>query len=181
LEGFKVGHSVNDFAEGESVILTIKDSRIISRGEDGRYEENEGNCRAFVGLMAAEEDELENVVLAEKRKREFVKEATKRKLGYDATDAAEFENGGAKDYLTQYDESVMKKDVAPTPPPAELMGQSFKLNARGGIDGDDRERELAEVRAKMGDDKAAVSLSMDSGGGGGGGRLGGEDGGKKWV
>ena len=58
LSGMKVKHGSGDIRAGESMILTLKDSRIITKGDDGLRVINE------------EEDELENIVLAaDERKR----------------------------------------------------------------------------------------------------------------
>jgi CO dehydrogenase/acetyl-CoA synthase beta subunit len=58
LSGMKVKHGSGDIRAGESMILTLKDSRIITKGDDGLRVINE------------DEDELENIVLAaDERKR----------------------------------------------------------------------------------------------------------------
>jgi hypothetical protein len=54
----KVKHGSGDIRAGESMILTLKDSRIITKGDDG------------LRVINDDEDELENIVLAaDERKR----------------------------------------------------------------------------------------------------------------
>ena len=58
LSGMKVKHGSGDIKAGESMILTLKDSRIVTKGEDG------------LRVINDDEDELENIVLAaDERKR----------------------------------------------------------------------------------------------------------------
>ena len=58
LSGMKVKHGSGDIRAGESMILTLKDSRIITKGDDG------------LRVINDDEDELENIVLAaDERKR----------------------------------------------------------------------------------------------------------------
>jgi len=58
LKGKKIDHSINEIQEGQSIILTIKDKRIVKGGE-----------------LDEDEDILENAVLSEEQKRK-----KKRKL-----------------------------------------------------------------------------------------------------
>jgi len=52
LKGKKIDHSINEIQEGQSIILTIKDKRIVKGGE-----------------LDEDEDILENAVLSEEQKR----------------------------------------------------------------------------------------------------------------
>jgi U4/U6.U5 tri-snRNP-associated protein 1 len=84
LKGLKVMHAMNDFEEGQEVVLTLKDTSILQRDEDGK----------ILGLNE-EGDELENVNLADKDRR-LERESKKRRLNqpvYSALDDYEFQNG----------------------------------------------------------------------------------------
>eukprot|EP01032_Pedospumella_encystans_P021690 gene21690-24597_t len=86
LRGLKVMHSTNDFEEGEQVILTLADSDILERDEDGKV----------IGINE-EGDVLENVLLADKDRR-VEREQKKRRLNqpiYSALDDYEFQDGVA--------------------------------------------------------------------------------------
>jgi U4/U6.U5 tri-snRNP-associated protein 1 len=86
LKGLKVMHGANDFDEGEEVILTLADSNVLDKDEDGKaLGINEGG------------DVLENVLLADKDRR-IDREAKKRRLNqpvYSALDDYEFQDGMA--------------------------------------------------------------------------------------
>lgn len=69
LAGLAVSHGMDDIEAGESMILTLKDSRII--GQDGELEE---------------EDVLENVRVAELRKRDKALKAAKKMTAFEETD-----------------------------------------------------------------------------------------------
>ncbi len=86
LRGLKVMHSTNDFEEGEQVILTLADSDILEKDEDGKV----------IGINE-EGDVLENVLLADKDRR-VEREQKKRRLNqpiYSALDDYEFQDGVA--------------------------------------------------------------------------------------
>jgi len=86
LRGLRVMHSTNDFEEGEQVILTLADSDILERDEDGKV----------IGINE-EGDVLENVLLADKDRR-VEREQKKRRLNqpiYSALDDYEFQDGVA--------------------------------------------------------------------------------------
>ena len=78
LAGMRVRHGLEDVAEGETMILTLKDSSILDDKLQGINEED---------------DELENVNVAQERKRQKAKKAaTKRSdnpFGADDEDAAQ--------------------------------------------------------------------------------------------
>lgn len=86
LKGLKVMHSANDFEEGEHVILTLADSNILEKDDDGKV----------IGINE-EGDVLENVLFADKDRRED-REQKKRRLNqpiYSALDDYEFQDGVA--------------------------------------------------------------------------------------
>ena len=115
LKGAKVSHDIKDFAEGEEIILTLKDSRLL----DDKFQLND------------EEDELENVHMAESDKWTLGQEATKK--GYNVYE--EIEKGDKTDVLKKYD---------------ELQGKTgFRLD--GAVTSSlTKEERLAEVRRKLG-------------------------------
>ena len=82
LAGVKVGHELEQFADGGEQILTLKDAVI---GEE------------------SEEDELENIALREKEKLGKKLELKKRKPAYNPNDIDE---SGEKRILAQYDEAI---------------------------------------------------------------------------
>ncbi|EPQ54376.1 hypothetical protein GLOTRDRAFT_106644 [Gloeophyllum trabeum ATCC 11539] len=85
LEGLKVSHNFEDMDEGEAKILTLKDSRILDN----------------------EEDELQNVEMAEEDRRKKNQEMKIKRRDYTGYDDDEFEpgNAGAKRaILAKYDE-----------------------------------------------------------------------------
>jgi len=86
LKGLKVMHAANDFEEGQDVILTLKDTGILEKDEDGKV----------IGLNE-EGDALENVNFADKDRR-MERESKKRRLNqpiYSALDDYEFQDGVA--------------------------------------------------------------------------------------
>lgn len=88
LKNLKVSHNISDFTEGKEIILTLKDSNILT-------DNNELND---------EEDILENVEMSEADQRELNKLAAKK--GYNVYE--EIETGDTSDVLKKYDE-VNKK------------------------------------------------------------------------
>lgn len=92
LKGMKVAHAMDDFQEGETEILTLKDSMII----DSDGEVNDGA------------DELHNALRSEKFKSDRANEmkGQKWKIGedYDPTKAAEYDDDGNIKILGKYDE-----------------------------------------------------------------------------
>lgn len=86
LAGFKVGHGVEEFEEGEDVILTLKDTGVLEGGED----------------------ELQNVNLVEdaaiKAARERKRKAQQAYTGYDDEEFDENRIGQRADVLGKYDE-----------------------------------------------------------------------------
>ena len=116
LAGLKVRHDADEVMEGETMILTLKDSSIL---DDARTGINE------------EDDELENVLAAEeKRRKKARKEATKNPGAPFGTDEEE----GSKTLLAKYDE---KKD-----------GDGLTLDTAGAVSAEE-ERRKAEIRRKL--------------------------------
>ncbi|PFH36320.1 SART-1 family protein [Besnoitia besnoiti] len=89
--GVKVLHDLKDFEEGETVVLTLKDTQILT--SDGRLNE--------------EVDALENISLVEKRKLQKKLRDKEKKTLYDPTEDWEAGEDGApqkKEILAHYDE-----------------------------------------------------------------------------
>ncbi|KAG8212990.1 SART-1 protein [Butyriboletus roseoflavus] len=87
LEGLKVGHDLDELAEGDARILTLKDSRILDN----------------------EEDELQNVEMAEAERTKKNQELKIKRRDYTGYDDDEFEKGkrGMKrSILAKYDEAL---------------------------------------------------------------------------
>lgn len=89
LRGLKVSHAMDDVEEGQEMILTLKDSRIL----DG------------------EEDELQNVNLADyerdKAAKERKRKAKEQYTGYDDEEFEEGRIGKKRDVLSKYDDDFM--------------------------------------------------------------------------
>ncbi|KIY71505.1 SART-1 protein [Cylindrobasidium torrendii FP15055 ss-10] len=87
LVGLKVSHDFDNMDDGEQHILTLKDSRILDN----------------------EEDELQNVELAEQeanKKRLELKSAKRAYTGYDDDEFAEGKHGAKRSVLAKYDEDI---------------------------------------------------------------------------
>ncbi len=100
LSGMKVKHGSGDLKAGESMILTLKDSRIVTKGEDGLRVINE------------DEDELENIVLAADERKRISEARLKKATKYSHLDNEE--NGhksGEASLLPQYDEIEEKEGI----------------------------------------------------------------------
>ncbi|KAF1336424.1 U4/u6.u5 tri-snrnp-associated protein, partial [Globisporangium splendens] len=144
LAGMVVGHDITSFDEGDEVVLTLKDTRVLA--EDGND-------------LNDEQDELVNVELSERDRRIAEKERAQRAMmpAYSGYDDDEFiQMGGSKRMkkparlLSQYDEDEDRK--------ASAHAQKFTLDASGstqmvvdnGNDGN-----------ALDDDVTVVSLAMD--------------------
>lgn len=98
LAGLRVGHSAQDFEDGEETVLTLKDSRINADQKQGEEEE--------------EDDELVNVSLAERERTQDRLRLTKEgkqagKYNPYADDDAEFANPGQRrGILSKYDADI---------------------------------------------------------------------------
>lgn len=88
LVGLKVSHDFDGMDEGEAHILTLKDSRILDN----------------------EEDELQNVEMAEEERRQKIKELKIKKRDYTGYDDDEFTEGNQgvmkRSVLAKYDEDI---------------------------------------------------------------------------
>lgn len=108
LSGLKVAHGEDAFEEGEEVILTLKDNRILDPDA---------------------EDELQNVNLAdaeaERRARERKKKAKAQYTGYDDEEFEQGEGGVGKkkSVLSKYDDSDFTMGTA--------AGEGFRLGGQG--------------------------------------------------
>jgi U4/U6.U5 tri-snRNP-associated protein 1 len=104
LAGLKVSHDLDELAEGEEQILTLKDSRII---------DNEGTGPTYtvvlLKLTHIVEDELQNVLAAEHARTEqrIQNKAKNREYsGYDDDEFTEGRAGIRKKVLAKYDEDI---------------------------------------------------------------------------
>ncbi|KAH6913094.1 SART-1 family-domain-containing protein [Coprinopsis sp. MPI-PUGE-AT-0042] len=88
LAGLKVSHDLDDLGEGEDTILTLKDSRILDN----------------------EEDELQNVEMAEEERRKKNQDLRIKKRDYTGYDDDEFTEGAQglmkRSILAKYDEEI---------------------------------------------------------------------------
>ncbi|KAJ7593127.1 SART-1 family-domain-containing protein [Mycena floridula] len=87
LVGLKVSHDFDDMDEGEAHILTLKDSRVLDN----------------------EEDELQNVEMAEEDRRKKIKETKIKNRDYTGYDDEEFVEGSIglkRSVLSKYDEDI---------------------------------------------------------------------------
>lgn len=117
LAGLRVRHGADEVAEGETVVLTLKDASVLDETRTGVNDEG---------------DELENVLLAEEKRRKRARaEATKRPA--DAPFAEEDENDKTR-ILGKYDE---KKD-----------DDVLTLNDAGSVSAAE-ERRKAEIRRRL--------------------------------
>ncbi len=126
LRGLKVAHDADDFVEGEDVILTLKDNRIL----DGEGESNFPNLSLSLSLyyhsyssphipLKITEDELQNVNLADDEAVKASKDRKRKaKAAYTGYDDEEFDPdrvGAKADVLGKYDDEYMgsgKRDVS---------------------------------------------------------------------
>jgi U4/U6.U5 tri-snRNP-associated protein 1 len=87
LTGLKIAHSLNDIAEEQDQILTLRDVNILA-AKDGKHVENDA------------EDTLEDVHVSEAQRRQVNKELSKKKPRYNAYDDK------PEDILAKYDEEA---------------------------------------------------------------------------
>ncbi|POM68125.1 U4/U6.U5 tri-snRNP-associated protein [Phytophthora palmivora] len=142
LAGMTVGHSLDTFEDGQEVVLTLKDSRVL--GEDGKD-------------LNDQDDELVNVELSEKDRRLAHQARAKRAAMpvYSAYDDDEFieigntrkRKSGSK-LLAQYDEEQDAVEAE--------EARKFKLDSMGGSAAVESESKQEEE-----DDVAVISLAMD--------------------
>ena len=100
LSGIKVKHGAGDIKAGESMILTLKDSRVVTKGEDG------------LRVINDEEDELENIVLAADERKRISEARLKKATKYSHLDnEANGHKSGEASLLPQYDEIEEKEGI----------------------------------------------------------------------
>ncbi|EEY55646.1 U4/U6.U5 tri-snRNP-associated protein, putative [Phytophthora infestans T30-4] len=142
LAGMTVGHSLDNFEDGQEIVLTLKDQRVL--GEDGKD-------------LNELDDELVNVELSEKDRRLARQERAKRAVlpvytGYDDDEFIEMgssrkRKSGPK-LLAHYDEEQEAVDAA--------EARKFTLDASGGSKALESEKKQEED-----EDVAVISLAMD--------------------
>ena len=126
LAGMRVRHSLEQVAEGETMILTLKDSSILDDKLQGINEE---------------EDELENVNVAQERKRQKAKKAATKRS--DNLFGADDEDAGKK-ILSKYDE--------------EDEDEGVTLDAAGAIDAAEEKRK-ADIKRRLAASLGGVSVN----------------------
>ena len=126
LAGMRVRHGLEDVAEGETTILTLKDSSILDDKLQGINEE---------------EDELENVNVAQERKRQKAKKAATKRS--DNPFGADDEDAGKK-ILSKYDE--------------EDEDEGVTLDAAGAIDAAEEKRK-ADIKRRLAASLGGVSVN----------------------
>lgn len=108
LKGIKVSHGEDDFEEGEDVVLTLKDSRVL---------DDEGQCSSYHCVCVLElicgtaDDELHNLNISENTKTAdalALKKKGRLAGAYTGYDDEEFEgaDGAKKGVLSKYDEEI---------------------------------------------------------------------------
>lgn len=108
LKGIKVSHGEDDFEEGEDVVLTLKDSRVL---------DDEGECTSIDRVYAlvltrwTADDELHNLNISENTKTAdalALKKKGRLAGAYTGYDDEEFEgaDGAKKGVLSKYDEEI---------------------------------------------------------------------------
>eukprot|EP00898_Chlorokybus_atmophyticus_P001200 jgi/Chlat1/2080/Chrsp17S02634 len=116
LAGLKVRHNADVLENEHAVILTLKDKAILSEGGD----------------LNEDEDELENVRIAELQKREAARKAAKKGPG--VYDDKFNEDGASKGILTHYDE--------------EPDFEGMRLDNQGRVDEQAKQR-IEQVRQRL--------------------------------
>ena len=126
LAGMRVRHGLEDVAEGETMILTLKDSSILDDKLQGINEED---------------DELENVNVAQERKRQKAKKAATKRS--DNPFGADDEDAGKK-ILSKYDE--------------EDEDEGLTLDAAGAIDAAEEKRKV-DIKRRLAASLGGVSVN----------------------
>ena len=127
LAGMRVRHGLEDVAEGETMILTLKDSSILDDKLQGINEED---------------DELENVNVAQERKRQKAKKAATKRS--DNPFGADDEDAANKKILSKYDE--------------EDEDEGLTLDAAGAIDAAEEKRK-ADIKRRLAASLGGVSVN----------------------
>lgn len=146
LAGMVVGHDIKSFEEGDEVVLTLKDSRVLAQ---------DGND------LNDEQDELVNVELSERDRRHAEKQRAQRAMmpAYTGFDDDEFiQMGGSSGrmkkparLLSQYDDEDDRQ--------ATQQAQKFMLNASGGTTV--AVSDATNAANDLDNEVAVVSLAMD--------------------
>ncbi|CAF2062360.1 unnamed protein product [Rotaria magnacalcarata] len=135
LAGLRIEHSIDEFKEGQQVILTLKDKKIIRERKPGEVEEDEDD-------NDDDDDVLININIADnelaKQRAELAKKKTPGYRAYDDSESADqFGMFNPNKLLDQYDEK--KKS-------------SFRLESNGAYDMSDEkavDEMKQEIRARM--------------------------------
>lgn len=131
LRGLKVSHAMDDVEEGQEMILTLKDSRIL----DG------------------EEDELQNVNLADYERDRAAKErkrkAKEQYTGYDDEEFEEGRIGKKRDVLSKYDDAFMGAGST----------EGFRLGGSSSNAEASRKRKMEESAIKDDGDDASATVN----------------------
>lgn len=127
LAGMRVRHGLEDVAEGETMILTLKDSSILDDKLQGINEED---------------DELENVNVAQERKRQKAKKAATKRS--DNPFGADDEDAANKKILSKYDE--------------EDEDEGLTLDAAGAIDAAEEKRK-SDIKRRLAASLGGVSVN----------------------
>jgi U4/U6.U5 tri-snRNP-associated protein 1 len=153
LAGMKLAHEADDFVEGETVVLTLADKRVVT-GDRQSYGSKGIN---------EDEDELENVNISEFQKTAVAKARAAVKAKYDGTDESEFNEESIKSALTgQKDTKLLSKYDDFDVEGKRLAGEQQK-GLRLGDDGTfdtSKEAQQAAVRAKLA--AAAAGKKLES-------------------
>ena len=138
-------HEADNFQEGETVILTLADSRVVKR-ENGQ------------GYVNEEEDVLENVAMSEFEKTAIAKERAKTRAKYMNADDDEFTAGGkSTNLLSKYDDFEVDGQKIGT---NKEDRKSIRLGDKGELDLTKEERQAA-IRAKLSQAPGKVIVSLD--------------------
>lgn len=141
----QVLHEADNFQEGETVILTLADSRVVKR-ENGQ------------GYVNEEEDVLENVAMSEFEKTAIAKERAKTRAKYMNADDDEFTAGGkSTNLLSKYDDFEVDGQKIGT---NKEDRKSIRLGDKGELDLTKEERQAA-IRAKLSQAPGKVIVSLD--------------------
>jgi len=125
LAGMKLAHDADDFAEGESVVLTLADQRVVTGAR---------NAYGSAGVNE-DEDELENVNIAEFQKSTVAKARAAAKKRYDATDGNEFDEESIKSALTGKKDKKLLDKYEDFDVEGKRLGGDQKKGLRLGEDG----------------------------------------------
>jgi hypothetical protein len=138
----KLAHEADDFAAGESVVLTLADRRVVT-GKRNQY--------GSAGVNE-DEDELENVSIAEFEKTAVAKARAAAKKNYDGTDASEHNEDTIKAALSGKREQKLLEKYEDFDVEGKRLGGEKAKGLRLGADGTFdtlKEQQQATVRANL--------------------------------